>query len=43
MTVPHVLHPFAAPAREAGDYLEIVRDELVGAIGEALTEIAGAG
>ncbi|MHB1568320.1 MAG: aminotransferase family protein [Solirubrobacteraceae bacterium] len=25
MTVPAVLHPFAAPARQAGDYLEIVR------------------
>lgn len=27
MTVPGVLHPFAAPAREAGEYLEIVRAE----------------
>ena len=27
MTVPQVLHPFAAPARQAGDYLEIVRGE----------------
>ncbi|MGZ4180982.1 MAG: aminotransferase family protein [Solirubrobacteraceae bacterium] len=27
MTVPQVLHPFAAPAREAGDFLEIVRGE----------------
>jgi len=27
MSVPRVLHPFAAPAREAGDYLEIVRGE----------------
>jgi len=27
MTVPTVLHPFAAPARSAGDYLEIVRAE----------------
>ncbi|MGA2924751.1 MAG: aminotransferase class III-fold pyridoxal phosphate-dependent enzyme [Solirubrobacteraceae bacterium] len=25
--VPHVLHPFAAPAREAADFLEIVRGE----------------
>ena len=27
MTVPQVLHPFAAPTRQAGDYLEIVRGE----------------
>src|SRR6478736_2699183 len=27
MTVPRVLHPFAAPARDAGDFLEIVRGE----------------
>jgi putrescine aminotransferase len=27
MTVPQVLHPFAAPSRQAGDYLEIVRGE----------------
>jgi adenosylmethionine-8-amino-7-oxononanoate aminotransferase len=27
MTVPQVLHPFAAPARQSGDYLEIVRGE----------------
>ena len=27
MTVPQVLHPFAAPARESGDFLEIVRGE----------------
>jgi putrescine aminotransferase len=27
MTVPRVLHPFAAPARDAGSYLEIVRAE----------------
>lgn len=27
MTVPRVLHPFAAPARDAGGYLEIVRGE----------------
>lgn len=27
MTVPKVLHPFAAPARPANDYLEIVRGE----------------
>ncbi len=27
MGVPSVLHPFAAPAREAGDFLEIVRGE----------------
>ncbi len=27
MSVPHVLHPFAAPAKEAGGYLEIVRAE----------------
>ncbi|MGH2914931.1 MAG: aspartate aminotransferase family protein [Solirubrobacteraceae bacterium] len=27
MSVPSVLHPFAAPSREAGDYLEIVRAE----------------
>jgi adenosylmethionine-8-amino-7-oxononanoate aminotransferase len=27
MTVPQVLHPFAAPARQAGDFLEIVRGE----------------
>ncbi len=27
MTVPRVLHPFAAPAKEAGGYLEIVRGE----------------
>jgi adenosylmethionine-8-amino-7-oxononanoate aminotransferase len=27
MTVPRVLHPFAAPARESGGYLEIVRAE----------------
>src|ERR1700749_622701 len=27
MTVPQVLHPFAAPARQPGDYLEIVRGE----------------
>ncbi|MGH3266279.1 MAG: aspartate aminotransferase family protein, partial [Trebonia sp.] len=27
MTLPEVLHPFAAPGREAGDYLEIVRAE----------------
>jgi putrescine aminotransferase len=27
MTVPTVLHPFAAPTRQAGDYLEIVRGE----------------
>jgi adenosylmethionine-8-amino-7-oxononanoate aminotransferase len=27
MTVPQVLHPFAAPTRQAGDFLEIVRGE----------------
>lgn len=27
MSVPSVLHPFASPAREAGDYLEVVRAE----------------
>jgi adenosylmethionine-8-amino-7-oxononanoate aminotransferase len=27
MTVPQVLHPFAAPTRQAGDFLEIVRSE----------------
>jgi putrescine---pyruvate transaminase len=27
MSVPRVLHPFAAPARSAGDFLEIVRGE----------------
>jgi putrescine---pyruvate transaminase len=27
MSVPKVLHPFAAPARPAGDFLEIVRGE----------------
>ena len=27
MSVPHVLHPFAAPTRQAGDFLEIVRGE----------------
>jgi adenosylmethionine-8-amino-7-oxononanoate aminotransferase len=27
MTVPQVLHPFAAPARQSGDFLEIVRGE----------------
>jgi putrescine aminotransferase len=27
MTVPQVLHPFAAPARQTGDFLEIVRGE----------------
>ncbi|HET7049494.1 MAG TPA: aminotransferase class III-fold pyridoxal phosphate-dependent enzyme [Solirubrobacteraceae bacterium] len=27
MTVPQVLHPFATPSRQAGDYLEIVRGE----------------
>lgn len=27
MSVPSVLHPFAAPAREAGDFLEVVRGE----------------
>jgi putrescine---pyruvate transaminase len=27
MSVPRVLHPFAAPARPAGEYLEIVRGE----------------
>jgi putrescine---pyruvate transaminase len=27
MTVPHVLHPFAAPAKDAGGYLEIARGE----------------
>ncbi len=27
MSVPRFLHPFAAPAREAGDFLEIVRGE----------------
>jgi putrescine---pyruvate transaminase len=27
MTLPRVLHPFAAPAKEAGGYLEIVRGE----------------
>jgi putrescine aminotransferase len=27
MTVPQVLHPFAVPSREAGDFLEIVRGE----------------
>jgi len=27
MTVPQVLHPFAAPARQSGDYLQIVRGE----------------
>jgi putrescine aminotransferase len=27
MSVPRVLHPFAAPARAAGEYLEIVRGE----------------
>ncbi|MGZ4236479.1 MAG: aminotransferase family protein [Solirubrobacteraceae bacterium] len=27
MTVPQVLHPFATPARQAGDFLEIVRGE----------------
>ncbi len=27
MTVPRVLHPFAAPARQAGDYLEVARAE----------------
>ena len=27
MSVPRVLHPFAAPARDAGDFLEIVRGE----------------
>jgi putrescine aminotransferase len=27
MTVPQVLHPFAAPTRQAGEFLEIVRGE----------------
>jgi adenosylmethionine-8-amino-7-oxononanoate aminotransferase len=27
MTVPQVLHPFAAPTRQTGDFLEIVRGE----------------
>jgi putrescine---pyruvate transaminase len=27
MSVPRVLHPFAAPARQAGDFLEVVRGE----------------
>ncbi|MGH2929378.1 MAG: aminotransferase class III-fold pyridoxal phosphate-dependent enzyme, partial [Solirubrobacteraceae bacterium] len=27
MTPPQVLHPFAAPGREAGEYLEVVRAE----------------
>ncbi|HWE07870.1 MAG TPA: aspartate aminotransferase family protein [Solirubrobacteraceae bacterium] len=27
MSIPRVLHPFAAPARDAGGYLEIVRGE----------------
>jgi adenosylmethionine-8-amino-7-oxononanoate aminotransferase len=27
MTVPQVLHPFAAPTRQAGDFVEVVRGE----------------
>src|SRR5437764_3579353 len=27
MTVPQVLHPFAAPTRPAGDFVEVVRGE----------------